>query len=229
MISELNSSWFLRIPIRNSVLNHTVSISLDCEVWVASVGFEFPYPFSFFLRKHRMQTSGLNLSVMRFSLGDAMRSVAVTLVAMGVLVSPSALAQQAPAPRMQIFEDITLSPNFSPDPTTIRGISGGPLAASDVTGRTETATGPCSGFIDEQPDHTMVLTQFFNYLSLQVQSPEDTTLVIRGPGGSWCNDDYESRNPGIAGQWLSGTYEIWVGSYEQDSYSPYVIRITEAR
>ncbi|XPM55682.2 MAG: hypothetical protein EDM05_049945 [Leptolyngbya sp. IPPAS B-1204] len=125
-----------------------------------------------------------------------------------------------------IFENVTLAPGFSPDPTTVRGISGGPQAASEIAGRAETVTGPCNGFVDTQPDHTLTLTQFFNYLRLQVQSSEDTTLVIRGPGGTWCNDDYSGKNPGLAGQWLSGTYEIWVGSYDETGFHPYVIRMT---
>jgi hypothetical protein len=133
------------------------------------------------------------------------------------------------SPGATIFEDVTLSPSFAPDPTTVRGISGGATAASELAGRTETATGPCNGFVDEAPDHTIVLTEFFNYLSLQVQSPEDTTLIVRGPGGTWCNDDFSGSNPGITGQWLSGTYEVWVGSYAQNTYHPYVIRLTESR
>lgn len=131
------------------------------------------------------------------------------------------------SPGTTIFEDVTLSPSFAPDPTTVRGISGGSTAASDLAGRAETATGPCNGFVDQAPDHTIVLTGFFSYLSLQVQSPDDTTLIVRGPGGTWCNDDFSGPNPGIAGQWLSGTYEVWVGSYAQDTYHPYVIRLTE--
>lgn len=126
-----------------------------------------------------------------------------------------------------IFENVTLSPAFSPAPATVRGISGGALAANELVGRAETITGACVGFIDQQPDHRMVLTQFFNYLSLQIQSTENTTLVVRGPGGTWCNDDYSGKNPGIAGQWLSGTYEIWIGSFEQNTYHPYVIEMTE--
>jgi hypothetical protein len=126
-----------------------------------------------------------------------------------------------------IFENVTLSPAFSPDPAVVRGISGGAVAASDLTGKGETSTGPCTGFIDQQPDHKMVLTSYFNFLNLQVQSSDDTTLVIRGPGGTWCNNDYSGKNPGIAGQWLSGTYEIWVGSPSTNVYLPYVIRMTE--
>jgi hypothetical protein len=168
-----------------------------------------------------MDIRGLNL---KFRLPAA---VALTLA--GFLIQTTAQAQQAPAPLLSIFENVTLSPDFAPNPTTVRGISGGPLAASNIAERSDTATGPCAGFVDEQPDHTMQLTDFFDYLQLQVQSPQDTTLVVRGPGGSWCNDDYEGKNPGIAGQWLSGTYEIWIGSYEENSYHPYIIRITETR
>jgi len=128
-----------------------------------------------------------------------------------------------------IFENITLTPAFSPDPETIRGISGGSVTASDLTGRGDTATGPCKGFIDQQPDHRILLTQYFNFLRIQVQSSDDTTLVIRGPGGTWCNDDYSGKNPGIEGQWLSGTYDVWVGSPSENAYYPYVIRLTEQK
>lgn len=62
-----------------------------------------------------------------------------------------------------------------------------------------------------------------------MQSPKDTTIIVRGPGGIWCNDDFKGKNPGIAGQWLPGTYSIWVGSYDQTKYHPYVLRITERR
>lgn len=170
-----------------------------------------------------MQTQGLKSSRSRLAL-------CLTLgFGTGLLTDMGAIAQVVEPSPPTIFEDVTLSPSFSPDPATVRGISGGPIAAGEMAGRTETLTGTCAGFIDEQPDHKMELTQFFNYLSLQVESSEDTTLVIRGPGGIWCNDDYTGPNPGIAGQWLSGTYEIWIGSYAPDVYHPYVIRITGTR
>lgn len=150
------------------------------------------------------------------------------VTALTLALALPAAAQDFVSP-LTIFENVTLSPAFSPDPSTVRGISGGPKAASEVAGRAETITGPCNGFVDEQPDHTVVLTEFFPYLSLQIQSSNDTTLVIRGPGGTWCNDDYAGKNPGIAGQWLSGTYQIWIGSYEETGYHPYVIRMTEQK
>ena len=134
-------------------------------------------------------------------------------------------AEEAP----KIFGDVTIGPQFSPDPLTVRGMSGGSISGNQVGGRSETATGPCTGFVDETPDHTLALTSKFEYLKLQVQSPEDTTLIIKGPGGTWCNDDFEGKNAGITGEWLAGTYQIWVGSYEKDKYLPYTIKITEIK
>jgi hypothetical protein len=147
----------------------------------------------------------------------------------GRWAEPIAHAQTQPSSSTTIFENVTLSPNFAPDPITVRGISGGSQVASELTGRTETSTGSCAGYVDGRPDHTIVLTEFFDYLSLEVQSPESTTLVIRGPGGVWCNDVYAGQNPGIAGQWFSGTYQVWVGSGTPDTYHPYVIRISGTR
>lgn len=126
-----------------------------------------------------------------------------------------------------LFEDIVLTPTLVSPNTTVRGISGGPLEARELSGRPETNTGPCLGFMDTEPDHQITLTEFFDYLSLEIQSPEDTTLLVRGPGGSWCSDDVYGFNPAIAGQWFSGTYDVWVGSYRPRTYHPYVIRISE--
>ena len=137
--------------------------------------------------------------------------------------------QADPAPPMPLFENITIGPGFQPDPRTIRGISGGSEKASNIAGRSQTANGPCVGFVTKNPSHTIVLTARFDYLRLQVQSPDDTTLVITGPGGTWCNDDYDQKNAGIAGQWLPGTYNVWVGSYQKEKYTPYIIRITQVQ
>ncbi len=128
-----------------------------------------------------------------------------------------------------IFGDITISDKFSPDPFIVRGMSGGSVPGKQVAKRVQTATGPCTGFVDEAPDHTLVLTSKFNYLKLQVESPADTTLIIKGPGGTWCNDEFNGQNPGMVGEWLPGTYQIWVGSYEQGKYLPYTLQITKVK
>lgn len=125
-----------------------------------------------------------------------------------------------------IFENVTLDPNSEETTTIVRGLSGGAIAATEQAGRNATITGPCVGFVDGEPDHKLILTGFFDSLTIEVRSSEDTTLVVRGPGGSWCNDDFDGKNPGITGQWFSGTYEVWVGSYQRNKYYPYVIRMT---
>ncbi len=150
------------------------------------------------------------------------------LITTSVFVTGSLITLSASS--QSIFESVRITPKFTPDPMTIRGISGGPIPATNVAQREETETGSCVGFVDEQPDHTLTITSFFDFLSLQIDSPEDTTLVIKGPGGTWCNDDARNnKNPGVAGQWLEGNYEVWVGSYTEDKYHPYVIRITQKR
>ncbi|MEI6442465.1 MAG: hypothetical protein WCO29_04910 [Nostocales cyanobacterium ELA583] len=132
-------------------------------------------------------------------------------------------AQETPP----IFGDITINPKSSPDPTIVRGMSGGSESGRLVAGKDKTATGPCSGFMDKEPDHTLVLTSRVDHLKLVVKSPQDTTLIIQGPGGTWCNDDLDGKNPGIVGEWLKGTYQIWVGSYEKGKYFPYILKIME--
>ena len=59
---------------------------------------------------------------------------------------------------------------------------------------------------------------------------DDTTLIINAPDGSWyCNDDapgtidpmFDFTNP------ESGLYDVWVGSYEQDTTVEGVLYVTE--
>ncbi|VXD24385.1 conserved exported hypothetical protein [Planktothrix serta PCC 8927] len=154
-------------------------------------------------------------------------ALGVVIMTVGLLLPRSVQAQPFDSASTPMFENITLNPKFSPNPLLIRGLSGGPALAQDTAGREDTQTGTCMGYVDQQPDHTLILTSFFDYLKLQVQSSEDTVLVIRGPGGSWCSDDSKDMNPSIEGQWLSGKYEIWVGSYKPNTYHPYIIQITD--
>ncbi len=134
-------------------------------------------------------------------------------------------ADETPEP---IFEDIIIGDEFDSESRFVRGMSGGKIPANQLSERTQTPTGPCKGFFDREPDHTLQLTRKFDYLKLQVQSPRDTTLMIEGPGGSWCNDDFEGKNPAITGEWLPGEYNVWIGSYDRNDYLPYRLEITEA-
>lgn len=128
-----------------------------------------------------------------------------------------------------MFGNKAVAPQFAPDPSILRGISGGEIAAEAVAGRLETETGPCLGYVSEKPDHSIKLNSFFSYLNLEIQGQGDTTLVIKGPGGTWCSDNVSGPNPSIAGQWMPGTYEVWIGSTEPEQYLPYQLSLTEVR
>ncbi|MBF2026174.1 MAG: hypothetical protein IGS48_05315 [Oscillatoriales cyanobacterium C42_A2020_001] len=122
--------------------------------------------------------------------------------------------------------NITLSPQFAPNPLELKGKTGGAEAVSEITGQAVTPTGPCTGFANTDPDHTITLKAFFKQLSMEVESSQDTAIAIRGPGGVWCNDDFQGKNPGVTGQWLAGKYEIWISTYGKNQTAPYVLKIT---
>jgi hypothetical protein len=145
--------------------------------------------------------------------------------------SLTAVAQNKPKDNPLIFENPTISPGFTPDPLTVKGIGGGKIPANEIAGTPGTNNGSCVGFADKEPDHVLTLNNFFDYLSLRVRSDSDTTLVIKGPGGVWCNDDYDAsdKNAGIAGQWKKGAYQIWVGSYSKDIYPTYIIELSQKK
>ncbi|MEM6755344.1 MAG: hypothetical protein AAF630_20520, partial [Cyanobacteria bacterium P01_C01_bin.38] len=122
-------------------------------------------------------------------------------------INTLAKANDNPPP---IFGDINIERPLKKDPFTVRGMSGGTIEAKDISGRKDTPTGACTGYMDKEPDHTLRLKDKFDYMKLVIESPEDTTLIIKGPGGTWCNDEFEGKNPGIVGEWLEGNYEVWV-------------------
>jgi len=130
---------------------------------------------------------------------------------------------------IRLFENISIKPKFQPNPQSLRGISGGTEEMQKYSGKAQTETGACIGFIDAAPDHKVTMRTEFKNLQLKVLSSGDTTLLVRGPGGSWCSDDVVDRNPSVGGQWLAGTYEIWVGSYEANTSYPYLLQISETK
>lgn len=109
---------------------------------------------------------------------------------------------------------------------TARGVSGGNTPLGEIARTKNTATGHCNGYGRIQPNHSLELTSSFDFLRLEVESSADTTILVRGPGGVWCNDDASTTNPLIEGQWQSGIYRIWVGSYQADTENDYQIKIT---
>ncbi len=128
-----------------------------------------------------------------------------------------------------IFNSLRLHDGFVPDPQKLRGISGGTVLSREKLAVRESPTGACVGYIDHYADHLLTLETFFDYLKLTVKSQGDTVLIVRGPGGVWCNDDSQDHNPVIAGEWQMGNYELWVGSHGQKTFHPYVLEITQGK
>ncbi|MBW4636394.1 MAG: hypothetical protein KME30_32310 [Iphinoe sp. HA4291-MV1] len=153
-------------------------------------------------------------------------SLIIAALAIASAMNATYHAEETPPP---FFEDVIIGKKVSPDPYIVRGVSGGSIPGREIAGRRETPTGSCTGYFDEEPNHTIELTNKFDYLKLQVESPQDTTLIVSGPGGSWCNDDFDGKNPGMIGEWLPGIYDVWIGSYRKDRYLPYTLRITEIK
>ncbi len=121
---------------------------------------------------------------------------------------------------------IAINQNNMNQPLTIRGTSGGAIAAWEIAQTKNTPTGYCDGFARSQPNHIFKIDTFFDRLRLEVESSTDTTILVKGAGGVWCNDDAGSANPVIEGQWQPGVYRVWVGSYRADSSNSYKIKIT---
>jgi len=146
-----------------------------------------------------------------------------------MMLCPTVAAEALIVPKKSVlmFQDLAIAPKLNQDPKILQGISGGGEETTKISGRIKTETGDCIGFVDTLPDHKITLTSSFKFLNLKVLSSGDTVLLIKGPGGSWCNDDTNSRNPAIGGEWLQGTYEVWVGSYEVNSSYPYLLEVSE--
>ena len=148
------------------------------------------------------------------------------VMGLGVAIAP-AVAQDAS--KQAVFESVTLRSGFSEDPYVLQGVSGGDAKAMTQLGVRQTPTGACLGYIDQRADHRLELKTFFNYLKLAVESSGDTVLAVRGPGGTWCNDDSSDQDPVIAGEWKAGEYEVWVGSRQEDEFHPYILRLTQVK
>ena len=117
--------------------------------------------------------------------------------------------------------------DFLTQPIVATGTSGGTIPLQKIAQTENTSTGYCDGYADSQPNHVLELMSFFEFLRLEVESSADTTVLIRGSGGVWCNDDAGTANPVIEGQWQPGVYQVWVGSYQADSDRNYQIKITD--
>jgi hypothetical protein len=121
---------------------------------------------------------------------------------------------------------VTINHHAIVRPITIGGTSGGNVKAQKIARTENTATGYCDGYVNTRPNHLLKLESFFEFLRLEIQSSADTTILVEGTSGVWCNDDAASANPMIEGQWQAGLYKVWVGSYQPNNSRNYQIKIS---
>lgn len=128
------------------------------------------------------------------------------------------------------FDNLTLSPGFSPGSAMVAGYTGGSYSLPSIA-NSDRNKQPCIGYGDQTPDHIMVLEKDFPKLSIQVNSlGKDTTLVIKGSDGFvLCGDDTGVRKDASveAFDWKAGKYSIWVGSIDPGQTWNYTLSVRE--
>ncbi len=110
-----------------------------------------------------------------------------------------------------LYETVSLSANFEPDPYEIEVVAGGSHEIDSSLGE------DCYGYINrDQPDVVLEYDSGAFSLYLYAESEADTALAVRAPDGSWhCNDDAPGRglDPTVSfDSPRSGAYQIWVGT-----------------
>lgn len=120
------------------------------------------------------------------------------------------------------FGEIRLDSGFTPDPYRIDLVAGGTYDASNLGGY-------CVGKISAAPDLQVTYDSSFLPLVIRTRSRSDTTLVVNGPDGRWYCDDDTGGNSNAEVRFnspQSGVYDIWVGTYGDDTAST-TLSITE--
>jgi hypothetical protein len=113
---------------------------------------------------------------------------------------------------------------FDPDPMTVSLQAGGPVDVFEAVGQ------ECRGFAAAAPDYRLDYQAGNLDLYISASSDSDATLIVYGPDGNWmCDDDgAEGLNPGLhMDSPLSGTYLIWVGTYNPGGFAPSALHISE--
>jgi hypothetical protein len=130
------------------------------------------------------------------------------------------------------FATIQLVPGFNPGEGIVSGYTGGSYSLSAISNRDRNQKA-CIGYADQTPDHILVLEKDFSRLKILVNSngTQDTTLLIQGPEETTirCGDDTgKSKDASIDDlKWKSGSYRIWVGTFNRGVNSNYTLTIQQ--
>jgi hypothetical protein len=109
------------------------------------------------------------------------------------------------------------------------GYTGGSYSLSSITNIDKNGT-PCVGYSDPKPDHSLILENDFDLLSVRVDSGgQDTTLVIKGPKDNdiLCGFGQKQIRDALveSRHWQAGHYDIWVGSMQPNQKINYRLSI----
>lgn len=149
---------------------------------------------------------------------------------LAALLWGAAVAQTTPAPpptagspEPSAYLTLDMQAGFALDPFLVSLNGGGEVDAS-------TLDPACVGYINDRPVLTANWEGAVDFLRIFFYSDSDSTLVIQRPDDTYvCADDVDenvldaelmAEEPG------SGTYKIWVGSYEPDQLIPGLLVIT---
>ncbi|AFY33646.1 hypothetical protein [Calothrix sp. PCC 7507] len=128
------------------------------------------------------------------------------------------------------FGVLKLSPGFNAGEGTVSGYTSGSYSLSAISNRDRDKKA-CIGFADPNPDHILILEKDFSNLKILVKSGGDTTLLIKGPDDTTirCGDDTgKSKDASIEDRnWKSGTYQVWVGTFDSGVKRNYTLTIQQ--
>lgn len=141
------------------------------------------------------------------------QSITLLGVALITLVSPH------PTMSQEVLKP--LSPRFTPDPQVYSGKAGGDVSLQSIA--SNKANGTCQGLAQATPNHSLTVQKNFGFLNLKVSSDRNLSLLVKGPDGIYCRN---GKSPELAGAWVLGNYEIWVGTDNGDRVN-YQLTISE--
>jgi hypothetical protein len=136
-------------------------------------------------------------------------AAAVCLSAARAGVGPE--PEEKPDPELKpTFGQVKLKAGFTPDPFKRELIAGGAI---------RTNLGGVNAYVAKAPDFKLFYTAGDFALTIHVDSPADTTLLINLPDGKWVAvDDAEGLNPVLKFETpQSGRYDIWVGTFGKEN------------
>jgi hypothetical protein len=127
------------------------------------------------------------------------------------------------------LSQMTLATGSDLNSIVVTGYTGGSYSLSSISNTDKNGL-PCVGYSDPKPDHSMILENDFDLLSIQVDSGgKDTTLVIQGPRDNDIRCGFGQKQVRDAliqdRAWQAGRYNIWVGSMQPNQKANYRLSV----